>query len=315
FFSVVIPTFNRPQRLLRCLSGLSALEFPRDRFEVIVANNGWMAASPEEIAQAGEGLRMNFISLPNVGPAAARNAAVRLARGKYLAFLDDDSAAHRRWLAEFDNAFESSPDALLGGHTLNALQSNVYSEASQTLIDYLYGYYGGRAAGREQFFASNNMAVRADAFRALGGFDETFRRAAEDREFCERWRASGRPFVFVASAIVHHAHELDAGSFLAQHFTYGRGAFIFRRRCAQRSARRVRVEPPGFYTSMMRFPWQRGVKRAPKISALLATSQLANAIGFFFEAGASFLARDRRPSEGGQTESEDPMDSEARQQV
>jgi len=308
---VVIPTFNRPQRLLRCLSALSALDYPRESYEVIVGNNGWMSPSPEEIAQAGDGLRMNFISLPNVGPAAARNAAVRLARGRYLAFLDDDSAAHPRWLAEFDNAFQSRPEALLGGHTLNALQGNVYSEASQTLIDYLYGYYGG-AAGREQFFASNNMAVRAEDFRSLGGFDETFRRSAEDREFCERWRASGKSFVFVASAIVHHAHDLDASSFLTQHFTYGRGAFIFRRKCAQRSARRVRVEPAGFYTSMMRFPWKRGLQRAPKIAALLAASQLANAMGFFAEAGSSLLARDRHDSEGARTRSGDAMEPEAR---
>jgi GT2 family glycosyltransferase len=285
-FSVIVPTYNRPRLLLRCLRSLASLDYPREDFEVILANNGVGFPARHELASAAGDTRLTVISLNNVGPAAARNVAASRAAGEYLAFIDDDSAVATDWLQEMEHAVTVAPDALIGGRTLNDLQQNIFSEASQLLLEYLYLYYGGHAAGRRQFFASNNMAVSAKHFAEMLGFDGSFNRAAEDREFCERWQHRGRPFHFAAKAIVRHAHELDVRSFPRQHFNYGRSAFSFRRKCAENRSGRVRVEPLAFYVGMLRFPYRKDMRGAAGLSTLLAFSQLANAGGFFFEAAA-----------------------------
>jgi glycosyltransferase involved in cell wall biosynthesis len=86
--SVIVPTFNRPEFLPRALESLRAQTF--EDFEVIVVND---AGKPvEELALAhGPGGKVTYFRLGrNVDRAAARNAALRLARGRYVAYLDDD---------------------------------------------------------------------------------------------------------------------------------------------------------------------------------------------------------------------------------
>ena len=270
------------------------MDYPRDAFEVIIANNGVALPPRDELGAAAGDVRFTLISLDNIGPAAARNAAAERARGEYLAFIDDDSAPSPDWMREIDRAVTEHPDALVGGHTLNSLRDNIYSEASQLLLEYLYAYYGGRAAGRRQFFASNNMAVAAETFRGMHGFDGSFERAAEDREFCERWQKSGRQFHFAPDAIVFHAHDLNARTFPRQHFNYGRSAFAFRRKVARLRSGGVRVEPIPFYVGMLRFPYQKRMPRAATFSMLLGLSQLANASGFFYEAASRLVGRPLR---------------------
>lgn len=297
-FSVIIPTYNRPKLLLRCLRALAMMDYPRDAFEVVVANNGVVLPPRDELGAAAGGITLSLISLDNIGPAAARNAAAVRAKGEYFALIDDDSAPAPEWLSALDRAIRANPGAMIGGRTLNGLRDNIYSEASQLLLEYLYGYYGGNAPGRRQFFASNNMAIPASIFREMRGFDGSFERAAEDREFCERWQKSGRSFWFAEDAVVLHAHDLDAKTFPRQHFNYGRSAFAFRRKVARIRSGRVRVEPLPFYLGMLRFPYQKQMRKAATFSLLLGLSQLANAGGFFFEAVANLA---RRPLAAGQT--------------
>ena len=99
---------------------------------------------------------------------------------------------------------------------MNELKRNLFSQASQTLVDYVYAYYNERGANRSEFFASNNMTFSANAFHAIGGFDESFR-TAEDREICRRWRAGGGTFLYAPEVVMRHAHRLRSLSFLRQH--------------------------------------------------------------------------------------------------
>src|SRR5262249_8977536 len=138
---------------------------------------------------------------------------------------DDDCRPDPGWLRALDAAFEGEggEDRLVGGRTANALSSNVYSEASQAVIDYLAEAYARRQSAWP-FYASNNMAARRELYLAVGGFDARFRPASEDRELCERWRAGGHPLAYAPGALVLHAHELTLRSFWRQQSSYGRGA-------------------------------------------------------------------------------------------
>ncbi|MDQ3650687.1 MAG: glycosyltransferase family 2 protein, partial [Acidobacteriota bacterium] len=135
--SIIIPTYARPRQLAACLAALSELDYPRERFEVIVVNDGGEIFL-SEMAPFRQQINVTLITQPNAGPATARNTGAAQAEGEFLAFTDDDCAPARDWLQALANRFATIPDQLIGGRTLNALDDNLCSTASQLLIDYLY---------------------------------------------------------------------------------------------------------------------------------------------------------------------------------
>jgi GT2 family glycosyltransferase len=297
FFSVVVPTYRRQAQLRACLEGLARMNYPHDRYDVIVVDDGGAEDLEDVLAPLRQRLDLMLIVQSNAGPAAARNRGAQRAKGQYLAFIDDDCVPDPEWLAALAKRLRITPDHLMGGRTVNALPKNVFSTASQVLITYLCGYFDGQR-GRSRLFTSNNLAVAADAFRTIGGFDTRFPRAAgEDREFCDRWGQSNRPSSYAPDAEVSHAHAMTLRTFWRQHFEYGRAAAWCRHVRAHRRQEPVQVEPLRFYLELLRFPfWTGEVDRAWICSALLAFSQMANASGFVWSS-ISARVTGRKPAD------------------
>lgn len=280
FISIIIPTYNRPQPLAACLQSLARLAYPPERLEIIVINDGGVTR-PEVDNRPG----VIEVTQPNAGPAAARNNGAAQARGDFLAFLDDDCQPDPSWLACLAAQLEKTPDVLVGGRTLNALPQNAYATASQLLVDYLYAYYNQGEDG-PRFFTSNNFALAAPLFAALGGFDTTFPLAAgEDRDFCDRWRQAGHGMVYVPEAVVYHAHDLQLRSFWRQHLGYGRGAYHFHQRRRARRQEKVSIEPLAFYKNLVFYPFQSTPrpKRRGFTAVLLGLTQAANVMGYVYQ--------------------------------
>lgn len=286
FFSIVIPTYNRPDRLKHCLGAIAQQDFPRDRFELVVVDDGSPMPMSEVVKPFYECLNLTLIRQENAGPAKARNVGASRATGKYLVFTDDDCTPKANWLTALAAQFEVHPHNLVGGQTLNALPDNLYSTASQLLIDYIYSYYNAAAESESaNFFASNNFAMPAEQFRGLGGFDTSFPLAAgEDREFCDRWLHYGYSMVYAPNVEIYHAHQLSLAKFWRQHFNYGRGAFCFHQLRARRTTKPIKVEPLTFYFRLLTFPFaKRSTQPALLLSGLMLLSQVANVAGFFRE--------------------------------
>ncbi|MBW4661153.1 MAG: glycosyltransferase family 2 protein [Drouetiella hepatica Uher 2000/2452] len=282
-FSIVIPTYNRPDRLHKCLEAISQLNYSRENFEVIVVDDGSKIPLVSVIEPLQAVLNLTLLRQANAGPASARNAGAAIAQGKFIVFTDDDCIPTSDWLAALEVQFQLTPDALVGGKTLNALPENLYSTASQLLIDYLYGYYNAEATA--SFFASNNFALSTATFQLLKGFDTTFPLAAgEDREFCDRWLHQGYQMVYAPQVKVYHAHQLTFKTFWRQHFNYGRGAFCFHQVRTQRIHDRIQIEPISFYFNLLTYPLTQSSSQSGILLALLLfLSQVANVAGFFRE--------------------------------
>ncbi|NDJ17664.1 glycosyltransferase family 2 protein [Myxacorys almedinensis] len=286
-FSIVIPTYNRPERLATCLQSLVELDYRRDRFEVIVVNDGSTVDLESVVLPVQQQLNLTLITQANAGPATARNTGATAAKGRFLIFTDDDCVLLPQHLTTLEARFAETPDGLIGGRTLNALPNNLCSTASQLLIDYLYDYFNTDITG-SSFFASNNFAMPSDRFRVLGGFDTSFPLAAgEDREFCDRWLFHGYAMRYASDVQIYHAHNLTVKSFWRQHFNYGRGAFCFRQVREQRSHHQttpdpIQVEPLRFYVDLVTYPFSRSSQHAIPLTILLFLSQVANVAGFFW---------------------------------
>ncbi|MGF1538553.1 MAG: glycosyltransferase [Elainellaceae cyanobacterium] len=276
-FSVIIPTYNRPQQLTACLRALVQQTYPKERFEVIVVNDGGTPLTPV-IEPFRERLGIALIEQANAGPAQARNRGATVARGNILAFTDDDCCPRADWLRQLAGQHEKIPHALLGGQSINALSQNLYSAASQLIVDVAYQYFNPDPT-RAQFFASNNMAFPRLDFLQLGGFHPNFR-TSEDREICDRWLRSQRTMAYVDSAQIDHAHPLTLSRFWRQHLSYGRGAFYYHRIRMQRGEAPFRPDF-SFHRLLLVVPFKRfPVHQAIAIVVLMSLSQAASLVGY-----------------------------------
>jgi GT2 family glycosyltransferase len=285
-FTVIVPTYNRPDALRRCLSALGAQDHPRERFEVLVVDDGGELSARPVVDEHRSRLRVELLEQGHGGPARARNRGAERARGRFLAFTDDDCRPEPGWLSGLFAALARCPDRLVGGRIVNALPDNPFSSASQMIADIVYAHYNADPEDA-RFFSSNNIAIAADAYRRLGGFDEGFTiLACEDRELCDRWRAAGGRMLYATDAVVAHAHPLGLRSFARQHFTYGRGALHFHRIRARRATGAITNEMT-FHLNVGTWLLQPFRRRTPasaaRIAALLVLWQSSNFAGFVYE--------------------------------
>jgi GT2 family glycosyltransferase len=265
--------------------------YSKQQFEVIVVDDGSPIPAEPVVAPFRACLNLTLLRKENGGPSSARNAGAFLAKGRFLAFTDDDCAPERNWLDVLGMHFSRHPDCVLGGRTINRLVDNLYAVSSQILADMVFEFHKATVKPEVPcLFAANNLAVSADDFARIGGFNETFRRAAaEDREFCLRWGHSGRRMIYVPEAIVQHAHHLNLSSFCRQHFAYGRGAFAYQKIRLQLGLGKL-FGLRGFHAQFLKLS-RPLLKQLPPcystaVGCLLLLSQLSTAAGFACEACA-----------------------------
>lgn len=283
-FSIVIPTYSRPDQLGTCLQALSGLAYPPDRLEVLVVDDGGEVPLDAVVTPFRSDLALTLIRQPNAGPAAARNTGAARARGEFLAFTDDDCLPDPDWLMDLAQILSRAPESMVGGTTLNAA-SSLYSATSQLILEVVYRHYNANPL-RARFVASNNMALSARGFREIGGFDPGFR-TAEDRDLCDRWLHRGSRIIFTPTAKVRHVRHLNARAFCRQHFEYGRGAERFNRLRSERNSGSMLIESR-FHLDVRNWLWfpltQVPLRRVPPVAALLALWQATNLAGFVWEA-------------------------------
>jgi GT2 family glycosyltransferase len=293
-FSVVIPTLGRIEQLHGCLAALARLDYPRDRFEVVIADDRGGDAVSEAVTRWEPELGATVVSTGGgAGAAAARNAGISAAEGRLIAFTDDDCAPEPGWLGSLERELDRHPGSAVGGRVVNGARG-ACAEGSQVVLDATHAHFNRDPAG-PAFFATSNLAFPAEGLRAVGGFDESFF-YAEDRELCERWRQRGRSFAFAPDAVVRHMRELTPLGLWRQHFGYGRGAWHFHRVRREHGWGPFEVEP-GFYRELDNQVRRNGRDAGvPALGALALTSQVANAAGFASEALRARLASRRDPS-------------------
>lgn len=206
--TVVVPTKNRRDLLARCLAAIAAQTLPADAYEVVVADN----RSTEDIAglvaevaaRTGRCIR-HLPMAEDRGPAPARNAAVRAAAGRVIAFCDSDTEPTPGWLA-------AGLAAIDGGATI--AHGPITPPPGATLP--LFTRRSVFAPDGHPTFPTANLFIRRDAFLGAGGFDESLcfldplDRAVECADTDLAWRLidAGHPVSFVRGAEVHHVVEV-----------------------------------------------------------------------------------------------------------
>src|SRR5579885_1919520 len=111
--SVVVPTYRRPELLARCLGALAAQTLPPSDYEIVAADDAASDATRGQVEAfaAAVPVAVRYVPVTGAhGPAAARNAGWRAARGAVIAFTDDDTVPAPGWLAAGLAPFDRDPD-------------------------------------------------------------------------------------------------------------------------------------------------------------------------------------------------------------
>ena len=282
-FSIIIPTHNRGVLLDRCLAAIGELEYDRSEFELLIVDDGSNPPVADIVARHAGILPVQYFRTEGVGPASARNLALRQALGEYVVFTDDDCRPHPHWLAAYDAAIQRYPGSGFGGAIVDSPENGMCGRTSQMLVSFLYK--DAESSTVPKFFCSNNLGFPRRELLAMNGFDESFPlAAAEDRYLCARWLETGASLQFVPAAIIEHRQQLNLASFLRQHYRYGVGAFQFWLRLQDEGHSGNKVAPWRFYQEMVTFPFGRtSFPKALVMANLIVVSQIACALGYFVE--------------------------------
>lgn len=218
--SIVIPVKDRAEELGRCLSSLEQLDYPQERLEIIVVDDGSSDASPSVAIRFG--CRLVATDEPGSGPAAARNLGVSVAKGEILAFIDSDCTASSGWLRELVGGFTDPTLAAVGG-LVDGMRDAGSLDRYEAVMSSLT--LGTRvltgAAGDDTFYLpSCNLLVRAEAFRSLAGFCPELH-VGEDVDLSWRLRDAGWRISYLPAGRIWHEHRSRFTSFLKRRFDYG----------------------------------------------------------------------------------------------
>jgi glycosyltransferase involved in cell wall biosynthesis len=220
FVSIVIATRNRERLLTETLRSLMAQDWPRDRFEIIVADNGSTdstRAVVESTAALPDAPRLRYLFVAQPGKSFAVNAALALASAAdIIAFTDDDVRPEAAWLRHLCLAFEQTAADFVAGRIFPLWEI----EPPRWMSPALYGVLAIPDGGETRLPITPdqhrvvpigaNMAVRAAVIAHIGGLRTDFGklegtlRTGEDHDFFLRMLAHGYRGVYEPTAVVRH---------------------------------------------------------------------------------------------------------------
>jgi len=286
FISIVVPVRNGEAVIGQCLDSLLALEWPSDRREILVVDNG----STDSTASVVESRGITLLREPRRGAAIARNTGWRAARGDLVAFTDCDCRVSTGWLSHLASAFDDPAVAGAGGRLVPAPPRGVIEECiiakdilsqERALRDELLS---------PPFLVTANAMYRRSVLQAVGGFDETLTVNGEDADLAWRIQWLGHRLEYVPEAEVVHAHRSTLRAFLRQVASYGAGTtHLFAKHRARFGFRRFTWKPP--YVEILRGLVLTPVKLLTGRSRLERLQPVLDVLG-----GASFLTGKIRAS-------------------
>lgn len=199
FISVVIPVWNSPDAIAKCLAAIEAQTYPRDRYEVLVVDNG----STDETAGVARSFPfVTLLSEPIASSYRARNRGLASARGEYVAFTDADCIPDPGWLAAAVRASRRNPQAaVLAGH-IDLFRADSAGSAACEKYEYAFEFDQAKNVKHGVCVTANWMSRRLTLLD-FGGFDETLK-SGGDWDLCRRMQAAGQPIVYVPDMLVSH---------------------------------------------------------------------------------------------------------------
>ncbi|WP_300726911.1 glycosyltransferase [uncultured Bacteroides sp.] len=214
-YSFIIPVFNRPDEvdeLLESLTGQTLKDF-----EVVVVEDGSSIPCEDVVKKYLDKLDVHYYNKPNSGPGQTRNYGAERSKGEYLLILDSDCVIPPGYLAAVEAELQREPaDAFGGPDRAHDSFTPVQKAINYAMTSFFTtgGIRGGKKKMDKFYPRSFNMGVKADVYKALGGFSKM--RFGEDIDFSIRIFKGGYRCRLFPEAWVWHKRRTDLKKFFKQ---------------------------------------------------------------------------------------------------
>ena len=226
--SVIICVYNGVDRIWKAIESLRHINYPTDKYEVIVVDDGSNDGTQERVASyLDEFSNLQLIKAAHGGLSNARNLGAKAATGSILAYTDDDCEADRDWLYWIARGYHELGVDALGGPNIpptptdedEAVVAAAPGAPSHVLLS-------DRVA---EHIPGCNLTVTRFAFESIGGFRNTYKVAGDDVDFCWRLEEAGFKIGFHGAAFVWHRRRTSFFNYFKQQRGYGKAEALLMR--------------------------------------------------------------------------------------
>lgn len=200
FVSIIIPVFNDAERLGICLQNLENQTYPKDRYEVIVIDNGSKESIDKFVKQF---LHAVVYHEPHRSSYAARNKGISLARGEILAFTDSDCVPAIDWIQTGTMIFLKDPDIYVIGGPVEFFFRTPEKPSAIELFDSLTAFKQKTNIEQFKFSVTANLFTFKKIFHHVGVFNTNLK-SGGDYEWGLRATLLGYPPIYAAGVRVAH---------------------------------------------------------------------------------------------------------------
>lgn len=211
FISVIMPMLNASRFIESCLRAVNEQDYPREKFEIIVVDNG----STDNSVQLSRVHADRILEYKGVTISALRNLGAKKSTGKILAFIDADCLPDKDWL--FNIAKYTSGDGCITG-------SKYALPEKANWIEKIWFHDAACEIREVEYINAGNLVIQKDLFFTIGGFDENLK-TGEDCEFCSRGKRFARVISNPGIRVVHLGNPKSIREFVDREIWHGMGSF------------------------------------------------------------------------------------------
>lgn len=232
---MVIPARNAEDTIADCLDALLAGEYPEERREIVVVDNG----STDRTAALATARPVRCVLEPRPGVSHARNRGIAESEGEIVALLDADCIPEPGWLSDLVLPFEDPEVGAVAGR----LDHPPASTAAERQAARMLGDWQRFAiSSKPPYVVTANAAFRREVLERIGGFDPHLTRA-QDVELGFRLGAgTDCRIAYSAGAVARHRHHATQLGFFRQQLGWAYGAGLVEAKHGGRNGRLS--EPP-----------------------------------------------------------------------
>lgn len=269
--SVIVPVFNDEKRIGVLIESLLKQDYPKERYEVIIVDNGSVDHSKEVVQK----YPVVFLEENDTQSSyAARNKGIAKAQGEILAFIDSDCVADIQWIKEGVQVIQTQGVDMAGGQVeffFSEKQSaaEIYDSMTSMRNELYIAQVGGATTA--------NLFVKAKLFKEFGLFPAV--KSGGDLQWTGARTKQGCRIAFASKAVVHHPAR-NLNELLKKALRVGKGSMVMRRQNKDKNSTKdlVRTFLPQKPSSISRFIEERAPGRGyeKRLMSIWLTAYLWN---------------------------------------
>ncbi len=216
--SVIIPVFNDLIAIKLTLEALKKQTYPKDKFEIIIVDNGSTDGTFEWLSQQKGIILLQEINYLN-SPYSARNRGIEIANGAIIALLDSTCVPNLDWLEKGVKFFHTNQDDLFGGNVIFNFEEKI---TAAKVYDSITNIQMERIIKERNVAVTANLWIKKHVFNEIGLFVEGIR-SGEDIAWTGRCTSQGYQLGYCEHCITYKFAR-DTKALLKKRFRTGKGA-------------------------------------------------------------------------------------------